>query len=103
VPSRWRHLPVEKGPEDDTSPSDYVPAQIIQVLCEASYRSRSLFCRPWGAGLCAPPPPPSSFTRGGDSFRLIDDLLFVFQCQHLAAAVGEIDDKIAVPSHDARK
>jgi hypothetical protein len=26
--------------------------------------------------------------RGGDSFRLIDDLLFVFQCQHLAAAIS---------------
>ena len=56
-----------------------------------------------GAGVYAPPPPPASFMCGGDSFRLIDDLLFVFQSQHLAAAVGEIDDKIAVPSHDAWK
>lgn len=51
-----------------------------------------------GAGLYAPPPPPSSFMCGGDSFCLFDDLLFVFQGQHLGAGVGEIDDKIVVPS-----
>jgi len=40
---------------------------------------------------------------GGDSFRLVDHLLFAFQGRHLAAAVGEIAHKIIVISHDARK
>lgn len=103
MPSRWRHLPVEKGPE----------AIILRVI---RFQRRSSKCRVrlqidpahfaagrGGARLYAPPPPPSSFMCGGDSFCLFDDLLFVFQYQHLAAAVGEIDDEIAVPSDDTRK
>ena len=50
-------------------------------------------------GLCASPRPSSSPMFGGDSFRLVDHLLFVFQDQNLAAAIGEI-----IPSRaDARE
>ena len=49
----------------------------------------------------APPPPIASSVFGGNSFRLVDDLLFILQSQRLGAAVGEIDDQIVVPSHDA--
>lgn len=47
--------------------------------------------------------PIASSVFGGNSFRLVDDLLFILQSQRLGAAVGEIDDQIVVPSHDARK
>jgi hypothetical protein len=45
----------------------------------------------------------ASSVFGRNTFRLVDDLLFILQGQHLGAAVGEIDDQIVVPSHDARK
>jgi len=47
--------------------------------------------------------PIASSVCGGNSFRLIDDLLFILQSQRLGAAVGDIDDQICIPSHDARK
>ncbi len=53
--------------------------------------------------VCGPPRPPSSLMSGGNSFRLLDDLLFVFQGQRFGAAVGEINDQIVVPSHNTRK
>ena len=47
--------------------------------------------------------PISSSVFGGNSFRLVDDLLLILQSQRLGAAVGEIDDQICIPSHDARE
>lgn len=39
----------------------------------------------------------------GNSLCLDDDLLFIFEPERSAAAIGAIEDQIVVASHDARK
>ena len=44
-----------------------------------------------------------SLVSCGNSLRLVDDSLFVLERQHPPTAIGAIDNKIVVTTHDARE